>query len=154
MTKYEDTIDAYINVKRPVFKEEIIRLKKIRPADYLKELPEDVIDIDPIYIYRSSLSADLSEVRKEISWTTDVDTALLFYWRNIHAGFQNVHLYNGVIEKAEIIAYTNRLNEFEVLQYGSVQSIKEIPVLLSEVESAAFRLLGEERYHLSLKTEQ
>ena len=59
-----------------------------------------------------------------------------------------------MIEKAEIIAYTNRLNEFEVLQYGSVQSIKEIPVLLSEVESAAFRLLGEERYHLSLKTEQ
>lgn len=148
--EYADTIDAYINCKRPFHKSEIIRLKDIRPDDYLEEFPKDIVD-DPVCIYRSSLSMDLSDVRKEISWTIDIDTAVLFYWRYLHAGFQDIHLYNGLIERENMIAYTNRLGEFEVIQYDGVENIREIPVELAVVEKTAFKLLGRQKYETALK---
>lgn len=130
---YRITIDVYTDTRIPFPKKRILDLRKIRPSDYLKELPERFADIDPITIYRATLSGDIAEVKKELSWTTDIDTALFFYGRNIHIGLKDVHLYQGTIEKSKIIAYTNQRNEFEVLQHMSVRNIEEVSVSMSEV---------------------
>lgn len=130
---YGITLDVYTNSRIPFPKKRILDLRKVRPSDYLKDIPEELADIDPVVIYRATLNGDAKEVRKEISWTTDKDTALFFYGRNIHIGFKEVHLYRGTIEKSKIIAYTNQRNEFEVLQHMSVRNIQEVSVSMSEV---------------------
>lgn len=132
---YEITLDVYTKSRVPFPKKRILDLRRVRPADYLKELPENLANADPIVIYRATLSGDIAEVKKEISWTTDRNTALFFYGRNIHIGCKDVHLYRGTIEKSKIIAYTNMRNEFEVLQHMSVKNIEEVTVSMPEVKA-------------------
>lgn len=132
---YGITLDVYTNSRIPFPKRRILDLRSVRPSDYLKDIPEKLADIDPIVVYRATLSGDAREVRKEISWTTDKDSALFFYGRNIHVGFKEVHLYQGTIEKSKIIAYTNQRNEFEVLQHMGVRNIEEVTVSMPEVKS-------------------
>ena len=130
---YRITLDVYVNSRIPFPKKRILDLRKVRPSDYLKDIPEELADTDPVVIYRATLNGDVAEVRKEISWTTDKDTALFFYGRNIHIGFKDVHLYQGTIEKSKIIAYTNQRNEFEVLQHMGVRNVEEVSVSMPEV---------------------
>lgn len=132
---YGITLDVYTYSRIPFPKRRILDLRKIRPSDYLKDFPEKLADIDPVVIYRATLNGDAKEVRKEISWTTNKDTALFFYGRNLHIGFKEVHLYQGTIEKSKIIAYTNQRNEFEVLQHMGVRNIEEVTVSMPEVKS-------------------
>lgn len=132
---YEITLDAYTKSRVPFSKKRILDLRRVRPADYLRELPENLANADPIVIYRATLSGDIAECRKEISWTTDRNTALFFYGRNVHIGLKDVHLYRGTIEKSKIIAYTNRRNEFEVLQHMGVRNVEEVAVSMPEVKA-------------------
>lgn len=131
---YEITLDVYTNSRIPFTgcKKRIIELRKVRPADYLKELPEELEHIAPLTVYRATPSSIDQKIGTELSWTTSKDVAVWFYQRLLG----DKHLYKATIFKDKIIAYTNCRNEFEVLQHRGVKNIEEVSVSQEDIDHA------------------
>lgn len=131
---YEITLDVYTNSRIPFTgcKKRIIELRKVRPADYLKELPEELEQVDPLTVYRATPSSIDQKIGTELSWTTNKDVAVWFYQRLLG----DKHLYKATIFKDKIIAYTNCRNEFEVLQHRGVKNIEEVAVSQEDIDHA------------------
>lgn len=87
-------------------------------------LPENIAGQEEITVYRAG-EEPIEKAKYRISWTTDIDTALFFL--NDYIGRHAAHLYTGKIKPEKIIAYTNDRNESEIMQYGSVYDIQELP---------------------------
>lgn len=87
-------------------------------------LPEELTDAKTVEIYRAG-EEPIEKAKFRISWTTDLKIANFFLneytWR--HA----THLYKGTIRTQDIIAYTDEREEREVMQYGKVFDIIELP---------------------------
>lgn len=132
---YEITLDIYTNSKIPFTgcKKRIIELQKVRPDDYLRELPEELKSINPLTVYRATSSSIDQKISTEISWTTNKDVAVWFYQRLFT---ESKHLYKATIRKDKIIAYTNCRNEFEVLQHRGVKDIEEVTVNQEDIDCA------------------
>lgn len=131
---YEITLDVYTNsrISFTGCKKRIIELRKVRPDDYLKELPEELEHTDPLIVYRATSSSIDQKIGTELSWTTNKDVAVWFYQRLLG----DKHLYKATIYKDKIIAYTNRRNEFEVLQHRGVKDIEEVTVSQEDIDRA------------------
>lgn len=138
---YEITLDIYTDsrVSFAGHKKRILELRKVRPDDYLKELPEELRQTDPLTVYRATQSMADRKIGTEISWTTNKNVAIWFYQR---FPSESRHLYKATISKDKIIAYTNRRNEFEVLQHQGVRNIEEITVSQEDVNRAMAMKLG------------
>ncbi len=95
------------------------------------DLPEWMKDV--ITVYRGC-SESAEEARWSISWTTEQDVAEKFANRNIFRFGQKGHVYKAKIPASEIIAFTNTRHEQEVMQYGSVYDIEEIPFIPGRVQ--------------------
>lgn len=126
--RYWATLDVYVSNGYNFPKNLIFDLMKIRPTDYLRELPLENFDNDEITIYRASTTYIHDEFGKtdlldELSWTTSIDVASWFFERYERSGC-NAYLYQGKIKKQDIIAYSNSRNEFEVIQFRGVNDIE------------------------------
>lgn len=131
---YEITLDVYTNSRIPFTgcKKRIIELRKVRPDDYLKELPKELEHTDPLTVYRATPSSIDQKISTELSWTTNKDVAVWFYQRLLG----DKHLYKATIYKDKIIAYTNCRHEFEVLQHRGVKDIEEVIVSQEDIDHA------------------
>lgn len=89
------------------------------------ELPSELDDL--IHIYRAGYE-DISEAPYSLSWTTDKAMAEKFVVMQSMKNDKPSALYEGWIRKEQILAYTNDRNESEIIQYGSVMDVREIPV--------------------------
>lgn len=85
-----------------------------------------------VTVYRGCCES-IDEAPWSISWTTDQDVAEFFANRCMHFRRQKGHVYKGKICAAHIIAYTNDRHEHEVMQYGSVFDVEEIPFIPDRV---------------------
>lgn len=80
---------------------------------------------DEIVIYRACVRK-IDAVVKSMSWTTDQDAVIWFRrakWECLH---KPVHIYEGRIRREDVLAYTNKVMQSEVIQYGKVYDVKEI----------------------------
>lgn len=129
--RYQRTIEIYTSNIYHFPRKYIIGLKKIRPIDYLKELPAALAASDPLTVYRAT-SMNAQEVQNEISWTINKNVALWFYNR-LHPAVRR--LYEATINKDRIIAYISS-DECEVLQHRGVVGVHEITCTESEIAIA------------------
>ena len=100
-------------------------------------LPPELEGLNEITVYRGG-TEDIGKATYRISWTLSRDKAEWFANRNCLAGFP-YHLYKGVIRRDKIIAYTNRREEEEIMQYRNVRKIEELP-FISENDKNARKL--------------
>lgn len=119
-------IEIYVNNGYHFPRSIIIKAKKLKPADYLRDLPEEFTGVDPITVYRCSATPPekMGSVRNEISWTTNIDVAEWFYNREVNLFNHPAFMYKATISKEKIIAYTNDREEFEVIQHGGVMALE------------------------------
>lgn len=123
--RYYATLDTYTTDGYCFPKRLIIGLKKIKPADYLKELPPEYADKDELTVYRASLNEAGRGVQTELSWTIKKEVAEHFQQMNTTKGLSSC-IYKGIIRQKDIIAFSNCREEFEVIQHNSVKDIERI----------------------------
>lgn len=87
---------------------------------------------ETVTVYRGG-SEGVDEVGQAISWSTEQDVAEFFANRRLHSGHEG-HVYKGTIRSDDIITYTNDRHEHEVMQFGSVYDIEEIPFIPGRVK--------------------
>ena len=140
--RYQETLDVYAELectyKFP--RKLLIGLKRIKPKDYLKDLPDYLEDTDPITVYRGTNAAEfLSTARTAPSWTIDKNVAIWFSQRfGVLSGVwggRSGKVFSATIEKDKIIAYMDS-SESEVVQHCGVKNIKEIPITQEEIDAA------------------
>lgn len=118
---YDLILDAYLwqgCSKAPVR----AALRKIRKYGE-PQLPPELGD--EIVIYRACVRSK-DTVMKSMSWTTDPDVVIWFRrvkWEFLH---KPVHIYEGRIHREDVLAYTNKVLQSEVIQYGKVYNVREI----------------------------
>lgn len=119
--KYQFAIDAYMHhgdsvpgVRKTVRS----ALKWGRP-----ELPKEIADAREITVYRAG-EEPIEKARYRLSWTTDKAVAVFFLDEYLHRHAS--HLYTGKIRPEHIIAYTNKREEKEIIQYRHVYDIEDI----------------------------
>lgn len=140
--RYRETLDVYAELectyKFP--RKLLIGLKRIKPKDYLKALPDYLEDADPVTVYRGTDAAEfLSTVRTAPSWTIDKNVAIWFSQRfGVLSGVwggRSGKVFSATIAKDKIIAYIDS-SESEVVQHCGVKNIKEIPITQEEIDAA------------------
>lgn len=68
--RYWKTLEVYSGDIFGFPKKYLIALKSIKPNDYLKDLPNELTDVDPITVYRGTDALESAgTVRSGISWT-------------------------------------------------------------------------------------
>ena len=103
----------------------VIREALTHALDYGKpNLPEWMGET--VTVYRGGADS-IDDVKWAISWSTEPDVAEFFANRRTLITGKKTHVYRASILASEIIAYTNARSEQEVMQYGSVFNIEEIP---------------------------
>lgn len=119
-------VEIYVNNGYHFPRSIIIKAKKLKPTDYLRDLPEEFTGVDSITVYRCSATPPekMESVRNEISWTTNIDVAEWFYNREVNLFNHPAFMYKATISKDKIVAYTNERNEFEVIQHGGVMALE------------------------------
>lgn len=124
--RYRITVESYVtddgyNFPRSL----IIGLKKIRPADYLKDLPDDLADdsVDTLTVYRATRTPPCGAVKNELSWSISKECSGWFF-NNYKRKGTAAYLYCGKIRKDKVIAYTDSREEKEIIQHGGVFGIE------------------------------
>lgn len=137
--RYRKTLEVYTDLEFTYNfpKKLLIGLKKIKPRDYLIELPDELKDTDPITVYRGTDAAEfISNVRVSPSWTIDKNVAIWFSQRfGVLRGYMPGKLFSATIEKSQIIAYIGG-RESEIVQHCGVKNIKEIFITQEESDAA------------------
>lgn len=114
----------------------INEVKKFRPKDYLKELPEECQYMNTLTIYRASEVSPLEaydtlinadEIAKGYSWTISPTVAMKHYLMRKDIG-EKRYLYQGNIDRKDVIAYLSPNAQQEILQYDKVSNIQPINV--------------------------
>jgi len=119
---YSDKGDYYPSVRK------FVRSSlKARPADWRKDLPESVRNLDMFTVYRAG-AEDIGKAACSLSWTLSRDVAEWFVKRHEFHSKQPQHLYKGIISADKVIAYIGGRSEFEIVQYRNVKQIEEIPM--------------------------
>lgn len=97
-----------------------------RPNDWDKEMPECVRKANTFTVYRAGKES-IDKAVDSLSWTLWRDVAEWFAERHEHYGQEKQHLYKATISADDVIAFTNSRREFEIIQYGGVRDIEELP---------------------------
>lgn len=123
---YEETLKIYYQVGFDFPKEAIMDIKKLRPENYLDELPDKYKSCDVIPVIRATTTPiqSIEQVADEISWTMFYDCAKYFHGGKNH--LRNSSYYAGIIKKDDIIAIKSDPC-LEIVQVGSVKDITVIP---------------------------
>ncbi len=130
---YDDQGDLYPNIHRYVRKS-----LKYRPDDWDADMPEVLRGRKEYIVYRGG-GEPIDKVRKGLSWSLSRDIAEFVAERKTYYGFEAQHIYRGVIDAENIIAYLSGRNEFEIVQYNSVRDIEELPPIGMTKEYMALR---------------
>lgn len=137
--RYRETLEAYTRLECTYNfpKKLLIGLKKIKPADYLKDLPSELKTADLITVYRGTDHiASLSSVRTSPSWTIDKNVAIWFSQRTLLLRSPLPgKVFSATIEKEKIIAYMGD-SESEIIQHCGVKNVKEISITQTEIDAA------------------
>jgi|GEM_PF-2579569 len=106
-------------------------IKRLRPSDFDKELREElqkrnhrIDETGNILVFHGSRIAK-ENPEQSYSWTLNYPTAV-FQAFGSTGHRETSHTYAGTININDIIAYTNKRNEFEVIQIDSVSNIYEM----------------------------
>ncbi len=108
----------------PAVRKYVRQAKKYMPIE--KRVPADLLQVAEITVYRAG-EEELRKAEHRISWTTSLERAKWFYDRNVNYLRRPSHLYQATIRPEQIIWYTDERNEQEVMQYGSVANVMELP---------------------------
>ncbi len=108
----------------PAVRKYVRQAKKYMPVE--KRIPAELLEMPEITVYRAG-EEELHKAKYRISWTLDPERAKWFYDRNINYINRPSHLYQASIRPEQIIWYTDDRNEQEVMQYGSVTNVIELP---------------------------
>lgn len=129
--KWNIVTDAYTHSMRDRFPiSALIRCKKHRPDDYLDKLPEQYSNQPYIAIYRASMTTNVKELRKEISWTIDYNTAIFFAQINkLRYPNRTSIIYKAEIRPCDIICFETGRAESEIMQHCSVKNIEAVEII-------------------------
>lgn len=108
----------------PAVRKYVRQAKKYMPVE--KRIPAELLAMPEFTVYRAG-EEELRKAKFRISWTLDLERAKWFYDRNINLIGRPSHLYQATIRPEQVIWYTNDRDEQEVMQYGSVANVIEIP---------------------------
>ncbi len=108
----------------PAVRKYVRQARKYMPVE--KRVPAELLALPEITVYRAG-EEELHKAKYRISWTLDLERAKWFYDRNIEFIGRDSHLYQATIRPEQIIWYTDDRNEQEVMQYGSVTNVIELP---------------------------
>lgn len=139
--------------------EYIADLFRVRPDDYLKNIPSYLEDQDILTVYRASKtppenSADLKE---QIAWTTNPWVALCHFCKNTERDV-SCYIYSAKIPKSQIAVFVQAppgehgedRGEQEILQAGGVYDFCEMSLEQLEIACKEFpgkRTYGERVYN-------
>ena len=131
--RYWKTLEIYSGDIFGFPKKYLIALKSIKPNDYLKDLPNELTDVDPITVYRGTDALEsVGTVRSGISWTINKNVAIWFSQRFCTTG----KVFAATIEKKKIIGFITSRNEDEVVQHCNVKNVVEIIPTQEEIRGA------------------
>lgn len=119
-------IDLYTDSEGtfPALIYELAGLKSYGSCDFPSELE------DKITVYRGG-NEDIGEAPMHLSWTLDKKKAIWFMIRPGSIG-EKVHLYQGTIDKKDVLAFADDRGEKEIIQFGSVHDVRELTSLTRE----------------------
>ena len=132
--KYQVVMDVFTNLKvahhMPI--KMILDMKKYRP-DYILEPLKELADPDGnITIYHGT-SVKEEKPHLSVSWTLNRERAEFYardYWLSrgramSESQVEFYYIYTGTININNVIYYTNRRQDFEIVQHGKVKNIIE-----------------------------
>ena len=138
--KYPMTLDVHMSARKPIPIWIITQLHKYRPNDFLGDLAADIQAAEVLTVYRGSRNdQQTTDISTEVCWSLRKDVALTFCQTIIDDG-STPHLYQASIHRNDICAYTDGRDEAEVLQFGKVFDVQELPIIRSEMEAAIARV--------------
>ena len=121
--KYKVAVNAYTwwGCSVPEVREAV---KKIRLyGDPI--FPPELDGVEEIAVYRGSVNG-IEGIAYDMSWTTDLKTARFFQWIKQNQKKREGHIYRGKIRRDDVLAYTNRIGQDEIIQYGKVYDVEDI----------------------------
>lgn len=132
--RYQKTLEVYSMIENTANfpKKYLIGLKKIRPKDFLNNLPNELKGKNEIIVYRGTgRSEQINAARLSASWTIDRNVAIWFSQRFFGCG----RLFSAKIEVDKIIAFLGG-SEQEIIQHCGVTDVKEIILCQDEIDLA------------------
>ena len=87
--------------------------------------PPELDGVDEITVYRGSVDS-IKWVANAMSWTTDIGIAMFFRRAQEAAKHKPAHIFQGKIRREDVIAYTDRLGQSEIIQTGKVYDVQDI----------------------------
>lgn len=133
--------------------EYIADLFRVRPEDYLKNLPEYLKEQDVLTVYRASKThpKDMADLKRQIAWTTNPWVALCHWCKNTEHDIP-CYIYSAKIPKSQIAVYVQAppgeygedRGEQEILQAGGVYDYNEIS--LEQLEAICKEFQGKRTY--------
>lgn len=120
--KYDFALRAYQNHgdSVPAVRKAVRTLKRYGEPN----LPEQFTDVDYIQVFRAG-EEPINLAKYRLSWTTNKDVAL-FFLNGYRGGLHANYLYRAKIRPSDVIAYTNDMQENEIIQYRKVYDIEDI----------------------------
>ena len=124
---------------------DILKMQKLRPANYVYNLPEKYREKGTLTVWRASMTPpeQISLLSKEFSWTLNQDTALFYaVMRQAHdKEYRWRYIYRASIDVDKIIAFSDikkyGFHEEEVIQYDGVTDVEYVPVPMEDWISTA-----------------
>ncbi|MCD8116867.1 MAG: hypothetical protein LUE21_07095 [Oscillospiraceae bacterium] len=134
--KFWNTVDVYQEVEGGFPNSWLIRLKKIKPNDYLKDLDPSLSGAKEITVYHGATTNDLRNPRTAPSWTTDRNVAIWFSNRRTYFDGGTPICYQATISTDKIIATLSDRDEHEIIQHMGVKNIISFVPTVEEIEAA------------------
>lgn len=125
--KYGFALHAYVHGGNnyPIVRKAVRNALKYKINDHIEyDLPPELTDADEIEIYRAG-EEPITTAKYRMSWTTSINIARYYYYE-INNEDSPKHLYKGKIKPEHVIAYYDRKNDQEIVQYRHVYDIEEI----------------------------
>lgn len=133
---YSLMVSIYIRNSYDFEVSDILRMQKLRPANYLYNLPERYTGERTLTVWRASMTQpeQISHLPKEFSWTLNRDTALFYaVMRQAYdEEYRWRYIYRASIGVDKIIAFSDikiyGFHEDEVIQFDGVTDVEYVPV--------------------------
>lgn len=137
---YRALVRAYVRDSTDFQASDIIRMKEVRPKNYLDGLPDKYKGQSPLTVWRASeASPELVPpglLGHEFSWTLDFEVAGKHAFQCEAASGNRRFIYQALIEPEDIIAFSPKgtawEQEQEVIQFQSVKNVEYVPLTIEK----------------------
>ena len=127
--RYDFLIECHVygGDKLAAVRKEMRKIRTLQPPVF----PAELDGVDVITVYRAG-DEPIEKAPYRLSWTISKEKAEWFMHYSGYHKLSSMHLYEGTIARNKVLVYTNRREEKEIIQYGSVKNIREIGYLSYE----------------------